>query len=253
MTTSKPPRQTPPRWAKRTLTAQAMGHTDPITKAVVPPIHIATTYLRDPDNQYTLRLRLWRPDNATVREAEGVDRHVGGGRGGARLLVRDVGGDRGVPGARAGRPRRRADRDVLGAAQLAAERRDALGPASSTSSTPADLDAVRSARAARARRSSSGSRRPPIRSGRSPTSPRPRRSRMRAGAKRGGRFDRGHAGVHPAARARRRHRDARGHQIPERPLRRGRRRARTRARTRSGRASRASASSSAAILGPFEA
>ncbi|WP_406855560.1 PLP-dependent aspartate aminotransferase family protein [Alsobacter sp. KACC 23698] len=72
MTTSKPPRQTPPRWAKRTLTAQAMGHTDPITKAVVPPIHIATTYLRDPDNQYTSGYVYGRPDNATVREAEGV-------------------------------------------------------------------------------------------------------------------------------------------------------------------------------------
>jgi cystathionine gamma-synthase len=49
-----------------------MGHTDPITKAVVPPIHVATTYLRDPDNQYTSGYVYGRPDNATVREAEGV-------------------------------------------------------------------------------------------------------------------------------------------------------------------------------------
>ena len=37
-------------WSKRSLTAQAMGHVDPITKAVVPPIHVATTYIRDEDN-----------------------------------------------------------------------------------------------------------------------------------------------------------------------------------------------------------
>lgn len=61
-----------PRWSKRTLSAQAMGHTDPVTHAVVSPIHVATTYLRDPDNQYSTGYVYGRPDNATVREAEGV-------------------------------------------------------------------------------------------------------------------------------------------------------------------------------------
>ncbi|KAA2232466.1 trans-sulfuration enzyme family protein [Salinarimonas soli] len=64
---------TPPaRWTKRTLAAQAMGTTDPATRAVVPPIHVSTTYLRDPDNAYSSGYVYGRPDNATVREAEAV-------------------------------------------------------------------------------------------------------------------------------------------------------------------------------------
>src|SRR3954467_12167900 len=59
-------------WSKRSLTAQAMGHVDPITKAVVPPIHVATTYIRDEDNAYSSGFVYGRPDNATTREAEGV-------------------------------------------------------------------------------------------------------------------------------------------------------------------------------------
>ncbi|QFU17829.1 trans-sulfuration enzyme family protein [Microvirga thermotolerans] len=61
-----------PLWSKRSLTAQAMGHVDPITKAVVPPIHVATTYIRDEDNAYSSGFVYGRPDNATVREAEAV-------------------------------------------------------------------------------------------------------------------------------------------------------------------------------------
>ncbi len=64
----------PPRtpWSKRSLAAQALGHVDPITKAVVPPIHVATTYIRDEDNAYSSGFVYGRPDNATVRDAEGV-------------------------------------------------------------------------------------------------------------------------------------------------------------------------------------
>jgi cystathionine gamma-synthase len=62
----------PPRWSKQSLAAQAMGHVDPITKAVVAPIHVATTYLRDEDNAYSSGFVYGRPDNATVREAEAV-------------------------------------------------------------------------------------------------------------------------------------------------------------------------------------
>ena len=61
-----------PVWSKRSLAAQAMGHIDPVTHAVVPPIHVATTYLRDPDNAYPTGYVYGRPDNATVREAESV-------------------------------------------------------------------------------------------------------------------------------------------------------------------------------------
>jgi len=61
-----------PRWSRRTLAAQALSHVDPATRAVVPPLHVATTFLRDPDNQYRSGFVYGRPDNATVREAEAV-------------------------------------------------------------------------------------------------------------------------------------------------------------------------------------
>ncbi|HEX2509202.1 MAG TPA: aminotransferase class V-fold PLP-dependent enzyme [Microvirga sp.] len=60
------------RWSKRSLAAQALGHVDPVTKAIVMPIHVATTYLRDEDNAYSSGFVYGRPDNATIREAEGV-------------------------------------------------------------------------------------------------------------------------------------------------------------------------------------
>src|ERR1051325_2570203 len=56
----------------RTIAAQALGAVEPATKAVVPPVHVATTFLRDPDNQYRAGLAYGRPDNATVRQAERV-------------------------------------------------------------------------------------------------------------------------------------------------------------------------------------
>jgi cystathionine gamma-synthase len=59
-------------WTLRTLTAQALGRIDENTRAVVPPVHVATTYIRDPDNQYRSGNVYGRPDNETVREAEAV-------------------------------------------------------------------------------------------------------------------------------------------------------------------------------------
>jgi cystathionine gamma-synthase len=56
----------------RSLAAQAMGKIDPLTKAVVPPIHVATTYIRDEDNRYSSGFIYGRPDNETTREAESV-------------------------------------------------------------------------------------------------------------------------------------------------------------------------------------
>lgn len=55
-----------------TIAAQALGTIDEATGAVVLPIHVATTYIRDPDNQYCKGYAYGRPDNATVRQAEGV-------------------------------------------------------------------------------------------------------------------------------------------------------------------------------------
>jgi cystathionine gamma-synthase len=61
-----------PAWSARTLAAQAMGTIDPLTRAVVAPIHVATTFLRDEDNSYSSGFIYGRPDNATIREAEAV-------------------------------------------------------------------------------------------------------------------------------------------------------------------------------------
>jgi cystathionine gamma-synthase len=55
-----------------TLAAQAGGLIDAQTGAIVAPLHVATTYLRDPDNQYRRGYSYGRPDNATVRQVEDV-------------------------------------------------------------------------------------------------------------------------------------------------------------------------------------
>jgi cystathionine gamma-synthase len=60
------------RWNPRTLAAQALGTLDPLTRAVVPPLHVATTFIRDPDNEYRSGYAYGRPDNATVRQTEAV-------------------------------------------------------------------------------------------------------------------------------------------------------------------------------------
>jgi cystathionine gamma-synthase len=61
-----------PSWKPRTLAAQALGAEEPVTKAVVPPLHLATTFVRDPDNMYRSGYAYARPDNATVRQTEAV-------------------------------------------------------------------------------------------------------------------------------------------------------------------------------------
>ena len=62
----------PKGWSPRSMAAQAMGKIDPLTRAVVPPIHVSTTYIRDADNAYSSGFVYGRPDNETIREAEGV-------------------------------------------------------------------------------------------------------------------------------------------------------------------------------------
>jgi cystathionine gamma-synthase len=56
----------------RTLAAQALGYIEPETRGVAPPVHVATTFIRDPDNQYRTGFAYGRPDNATVRLTESV-------------------------------------------------------------------------------------------------------------------------------------------------------------------------------------
>src|SRR5689334_20716321 len=52
------------------MAAQAMGWIDPTTKAIVPPIHMASTYERDPDNAYRSGRIYARADNPTFDQAE---------------------------------------------------------------------------------------------------------------------------------------------------------------------------------------
>jgi cystathionine gamma-synthase len=56
----------------RTLLAQAMGAGDPVTKALVPPIHMSATYLRDADNGYSGGYIYGRTDNASVQQVEAL-------------------------------------------------------------------------------------------------------------------------------------------------------------------------------------
>jgi cystathionine gamma-synthase len=56
----------------RTLLAQAMGAGDPTTKALVPPIHMSATYLRDADNGYSSGYVYGRTDNASVQQVEAL-------------------------------------------------------------------------------------------------------------------------------------------------------------------------------------
>ncbi|MBV8457145.1 MAG: aminotransferase class V-fold PLP-dependent enzyme, partial [Acetobacteraceae bacterium] len=73
-------------WTKRTMAVQALGHTDPVTRALVRPVHLSTTYIRDQDNSYTSGYSYGRPDNATVRDTEGVIAMMEGAEAGALLF-----------------------------------------------------------------------------------------------------------------------------------------------------------------------
>ena len=56
----------------RTIVAQALGAGDPATKALVPPIHMSATYLRDPDNGYSSGYVYGRTDNVSVQQVEAL-------------------------------------------------------------------------------------------------------------------------------------------------------------------------------------
>mgnify|MGYP001824433985 CR=1 FL=1 len=65
--------------APATRAAQALGRIDKATRAIVPPVHIASTYQRDADNQYRSGFTYGRPDNATFIHAENVLASLEGG------------------------------------------------------------------------------------------------------------------------------------------------------------------------------
>src|SRR5713101_630017 len=62
-----------------TLAAQAMGWTDASTGAVVLPVHTATTFLRDPDNQYRRGRSYGRADNPSYDQPQAVLTALEGG------------------------------------------------------------------------------------------------------------------------------------------------------------------------------
>jgi cystathionine gamma-synthase len=55
-----------------TLCAQAMGWIDETTKAIVQPVHLSTTYLRDEDNEYRSGRSYVREDNPTWDQGEAL-------------------------------------------------------------------------------------------------------------------------------------------------------------------------------------
>ena len=56
----------------QTLAAQAFGRHEPLTNAIIPPIHMSATFLRDPDNGYRAGRVYGRTDNVSMQQAEGV-------------------------------------------------------------------------------------------------------------------------------------------------------------------------------------
>ncbi|MFZ4651196.1 MAG: trans-sulfuration enzyme family protein [Rubrivivax sp.] len=62
-----------------TLSAQALGWVDEATRAVIPPIHVSSTYLRDPDNQYRSGRIYARADNPAYDQAEALLARLEGG------------------------------------------------------------------------------------------------------------------------------------------------------------------------------
>jgi cystathionine gamma-synthase len=62
-----------------TLAAQALGWTDRATGAVVLPLHTATTFERDPDNQYRRGRSYGRADNPTYDQPEALITALEGG------------------------------------------------------------------------------------------------------------------------------------------------------------------------------
>jgi len=55
-----------------TIAAQGLGWIDEETKAVSPPVHLSSTYIRDPDNQYRSGREYIRADNPSFDQPEAV-------------------------------------------------------------------------------------------------------------------------------------------------------------------------------------
>ena len=62
-----------------TMAAQALGWIDESTKALIPPVHPATTFIRDPDNQYRTGYSYGRSTNPTFVQPEALLTKLEGG------------------------------------------------------------------------------------------------------------------------------------------------------------------------------
>ena len=209
-----------------TLTAQAQGHPDPATGALIPPLYATTTYQRDPDNQYRRGWSYGRADNPTIEHPQNLLNALEGGAGCLLFASGMAAATTVFLALQTRRPRDRPQDHVLGPSPLALVVRDPLGPRGrprrhlrsgrARCRHPTRHDEAYLARDAR--EPDLGDRRHRSRCRDRPQGPRPPRGRQH------GRDP----GPHPPARARRRPRHALGDQIPERPHRPRRRRARHR-------------------------
>ncbi len=75
---ASPPK--PPRPSPATLCAQALGEVDPQTRALVPPLHAATTFERDADGEYRSGRAYTRPHNPTYDAPARLLAQLEGGR-----------------------------------------------------------------------------------------------------------------------------------------------------------------------------
>ena len=66
-------------WSPRSQAARALGWIDQATGAVTPPIHPASTFLRDPDNEYRSGYSYARDSNPTYDQAEALLCELEGG------------------------------------------------------------------------------------------------------------------------------------------------------------------------------
>jgi len=71
-------------WRPQSLAAQALGWIDAKTGAISPPIHMSSTFLRDPDNQYRTGHSYIRDDNPSFDQVEALLAKL---EGGASALV----------------------------------------------------------------------------------------------------------------------------------------------------------------------
>jgi cystathionine gamma-synthase len=64
---------------KATLAAQGLGWIDEATRAIIPPVFLTSTYIRDPDNQYRTGNIYGRPHNPTNEHPENLLAALEGG------------------------------------------------------------------------------------------------------------------------------------------------------------------------------